>query len=116
MIKDTYTRKAKLVRVIDGDTIIANIDLGCHVNLEMTCRLDGINSPEKATFEGIKAKKYLEELLPVGTNLTVRTIKDRTEKYGRYLAIVFAEGVVTSINDLLKQAGLAIEYHGEKRV
>ena len=88
-----YEYRARITRVIDGDTVEAEIDLGFHVTLTVTLRLAGINAPEtrgKERPRGLAATRYLESLLDDLAGdmrvLTVRTRKDVTEKYGRYLA------------------------------
>lgn len=113
-----YEYAARLERVIDGDTIVLTFDLGFDVRFTHTVRLYGINAPEHDTDEGRAATRYLSRKLasPHGrpVSLLVRTIKDRTEKYGRYLAVVFnARGV--NVNDALVKAGHAKPYDGGKR-
>ena len=71
-LKETkmYTYKAKLVRVIDGDTIDAEIDLGFNVLIRQRIRLYGIDTPEARTRDlvekekGLAAKQRLTEILP----------------------------------------------------
>jgi micrococcal nuclease len=113
--KETYIRNATVLSVIDGDTVSLNVDLGCDITLDMRCRLDGINAPEKNTPEGKTAKAWIEKTLPAGADVVVQTVKDKKEKYGRYLAVVFLPGQTKSINDQLVEQGMAKEYHGEAR-
>lgn len=108
-----YEYRARITRVIDGDTVEAEIDLGFHVTLSVTLRLDGINAPETRGAErprGLAATRYLEALLDdlAGDTrlLTVRTRKDSTEKYGRYLAELIAGDV--NLNQALVAAGHAV--------
>ena len=66
-----YKYKAKVVRIIDGDTIDALIDLGFEVKLRKKVRLWGINAPEKrknTKKEALKAQGRLEELLKAGND------------------------------------------------
>lgn len=112
---DKYIRNAKVLRVVDGDTADFLVDLGCDVKLQMRCRLNGINSPEKNTAAGEAAKAWLENQLPVNKDVIVQTVKDRKEKYGRYLAVIFSDNSKISLNDIIKTQGFAVEYHGEKR-
>ena len=95
-----YSYPAEIIRVVDGDTInvrvtLADIDLGFGIHLNQThdikLRLAGINAPETSTKEGKTAADVLTKWLPVGGTCTVVTVKDRTEKYGRYLAWVYAD-------------------------
>lgn len=83
-----YFYRAKVLRIVDGDTVDLQIDLGFSVFIKQRCRLFGINAPEKrgATKEaGLAAQAFLESLVPVGAKLTIETIKDQQGKYGRYL-------------------------------
>ena len=91
-----YTYQAKLIEVIDGDTVDLLIDLGFGVHVKERCRLYGIDAPEMPTEAGKAAKAYLESLLGVATGeLFVATRKmprkpkEKTDKYGRYLAVLY---------------------------
>jgi micrococcal nuclease len=114
-----YEYRARIVRVVDGDTVHADVDLGCDVHVALTLRLAEINAPELATADGKASKAWLEKQLALTDNLvTVHTIKDHREKYGRYLAHVYSgqpgiSGV--SINDLMVAARMAVPYDGGKR-
>jgi hypothetical protein len=55
----TYLYEAKIIEVIDGDTLILNLDLGFLVNKEQRVRLAGINCPEMAMDEGQSAFHFL---------------------------------------------------------
>lgn len=115
--KDEYIRRAKLIEVTDGDTVILDTDLGCDLHHKMKCRLSGINAPEKNTTAGQTAKAFLMRLLLGHTeNLIIKTYKDEKEKYGRYLAVIYLpteEGM--SVNQMMIDAGHAVVYNGEKR-
>ena len=114
--KETYIRNAKISRIIDGDTIVLDVDLGCSTFVNMTARLEGINAPEKNTPEGLIAKKYLEDKMPAGTPVVVQTTKDKKEKYGRYLATVYLNKETVSLNDQLIKQQQAVAYDGGKRI
>ena len=61
-----YEYRARITRVIDGDTVEAEIDLGFRVSLEVVLRLVGINTPEVHGPDrprGLAAKGHLSELL-----------------------------------------------------
>ena len=84
-----YRYRATLRRVIDGDTVDCDVDLGFRIQTRRRFRLLGINAPEKRrpTYDaGIAAKQHLESLLELYGLAEVRTHKDRTGKYGRFLA------------------------------
>ena len=112
-----YTYKARLIRVIDGDTVDAEIDLGFDVFVRQRIRLYGINTPESRTTDlvekekGLAAKQRLIELLP--REFVVETILNKRGKYGRVLGILKVAGedeTLTNINDLLVEEGHAVRY------
>ena len=90
-----YTYAAKLIEVIDGDTVDLFIDLGFGVHVKERCRLYGIDAPEMPTAQGQAAKACLESLigaameLYVATRKMTRKTKEKTDKYGRYLAVLY---------------------------
>lgn len=93
-----YEYAAKVIRVKDGDTVVLDIDLGFKTTVQEVFRLYGpdpsgdmgINAPELSTESGQAAKKFLEDMLTKQDgSLIIHTIKDRKEKYGRYLAVIY---------------------------
>ncbi|QDP46343.1 MAG: putative nuclease-like protein [Prokaryotic dsDNA virus sp.] len=121
-----YTYNIKLLRVIDGDTIDAQIDLGFDVSVKKRIRFLGVNTPESRTRDleekarGLAAKDRVKQLLE-GTN-TIRLVSHGVGKYGRCLgelSIDVLDGkeclTMISINELLIKEGHAVEYHGGKR-
>ena len=109
-----YTYKAHVLRTIDGDTCELDVDLGFSIHVRQHVRLLGINAPEHDTAEGKKAAAYLSGMIPNGVELTVETVRDKSEKYGRTLGkLVLKDGRV--VNDEMVKAGLAKPYFGGKR-
>jgi len=114
-----YTYKAKLDRVIDGDTIDANIDLGFDVTIHKRIRLTGIDTPESRTRDleekarGLASKARLVELLGDG-NFMLESRE--VGKFGRVLGTIYtiAEQSI-NINDTLVEEGYAVEYYGGKK-
>lgn len=109
-----YEYKANVVRVIDGDTIIVNIDLGFDSwKFNQRIRLLGINAPELKGItkaNGLKSKEFLESLfVDVNGSVVLHTAKDSTDKYGRYLADVFVSYISQSINEYLVACGMAVK-------
>lgn len=100
-----YKYRAEIVRVVDGDTVDAEVDLGFDVRLSARFRMQGINAPEKNTQDGKKSLARLTELLPVGSQVVVQTTKDKREKYGRYLGTFLVAG--KSVNQQLVDEGFA---------
>jgi endonuclease YncB( thermonuclease family) len=114
-----YEYRATLIRVIDGDSLHATLDLGLDIRHDVTLRLAHINTPElndkdaSVRAKALEARKFLIDRLPIGVNaLTIRTIKDRQEKYGRYLAEIVSADGTTTVNEQLLNAGLAVPYEG----
>ena len=85
--KPSYTYKAHLKRVIDGDTLEVLIDLGFSSYSTQRLRLKGIDTPELPTLEGMKAKKFVEKSLKDSKFLIIKTHSH--DKYDRYLVDVF---------------------------
>ena len=111
-----YEYSAKLVRVVDGDTVDLEVDLGFSITVRDRFRLDGIDTPERGQKGFQKAKTFLTRLLK-DKELVVRTAKAK-EKYGRYLAEIFVEfagPIDTSVNAILVAKKLAVPYDGGKK-
>jgi len=94
-----FEYNARVVRVIDGDTLEVDIDMGFSTVLHKEkVRLLGIDTPELRAKDlderkrAQEAKAFVEELLPEGTEVVLRTKKDKKGKYGRYLADVWLDG------------------------
>jgi micrococcal nuclease len=107
-----YEYAARLVRVVDGDTWILDIDLGCSVWLHSQ-RIRGarINAPEMSTDAGKAAKTYAESWFAENApdnRVVLRTEKDRNDNYGRLLGTVSSQGRV--LNTDLVQSGNATVY------
>ena len=100
------------VSIHDGDTLHCGVDLGCDVSVNMTIRLYGINAPELSTPEGKVAKTFVQQWFayhcPTG-GFILQTIKDRREKYGRYLGIVLSQDG-GNLNDDMVSSGNAVVY------
>lgn len=107
-----YHYRAIVVNVYDGDTINVNIDLGLSTWInDEKIRLARINAPElksKEREKGLKSRDFLRDLL-LNKKVIIQTIKDRKEKYGRYLAEIWIEdkGKYINVNDLLVEKKLA---------
>jgi|TARA_R100001082_G_C4347598_1_gene153008 micrococcal nuclease len=121
-----YTYKATLDRVIDGDTIDVNIDLGFDISVKKRVRFLGINTPESRTRDleekkrGLAAKDRVKSILNENSSFIIES--KEVGKFGRVLGEVFINTVDTieseeniSLNELLKNEGHAVEYHGGKR-
>jgi micrococcal nuclease len=120
-LKDPYIYRIKQVlKVVDGDTIDASIDLGFDISLEKRIRLAGIDTPESRTADinekkyGLQSKEWLKHQLEGATNIIIKTeLPDSTEKYGRILGYLFVgNDDLHSLNEKMITEGMAWEYDG----
>lgn len=113
-MSDTWTYpRCKAIKVSDGDTATLDVDCGLATHRIIVVRLAHIDAPELHAEFGVAAKARLEKLLERAP-LTVTTIRDRTEKYGRMLAVIVnADGV--NVADQLVVDGLGHPYEGGRR-
>jgi micrococcal nuclease len=127
MDKDPYIYRIKSVlKVVDGDTIDAAIDLGFDISLTKRIRLAGVDTPESRTTDanekklGLEVKEWLKKKLEGQTDIIVKTeLPDSTEKYGRILGHLFigdkevsAVNKKKSVNQMMIDEGYAWEYDG----
>jgi endonuclease YncB( thermonuclease family) len=118
--KDPYIYRIKSVgRVVDGDTIDADIDLGFDISLTKRIRLAGIDTPESRTRDlkekelGIDAKNWLKHRLEDADDIIIRTeLPDSTEKYGRIIGHLYINGEDVSLNNQMITEGYALAYDG----
>lgn len=108
-----YQYRAIVTSVYDGDTLNVDIDLGFDVWLKnQTVRLYGINAPEMKGKDkplGEKSRDRLRELV-LSKEIILETIKDKKEKYGRWLGVLTIDN--KNINNLLLEEKLATSYVG----
>jgi micrococcal nuclease len=100
-----------VIRVIDGDTLILDIDLGMRIHTQQVVRLLGVNTPEivgESRAAGLAAKEWVELELARHDKLLIETHLDKNDKYGRLLATVWL-----SDNETLNEAIIA-DGHGVK--
>lgn len=110
-----FTYEATLLRLVDGDTLWLRCDLGFRVFHDVDVRLAGLNAPELHTVEGEAAKLWVQNWFTGHPGpYIVHTDRDRTEKYGRYLATVVAPDGHSLTADLLAD-GIAQVYNGGPR-
>jgi micrococcal nuclease len=113
----------KVTKVVDGDTIDVDIDLGFDISFSSRVRLAGIDTPESRTTDkaektlGLEAKAYLKNAIDNAKTVVIKTEKmDSSEKYGRILGWVFLDGSTKSINDQMIADGHAWGYMGDTKV
>lgn len=101
-----YQYNATVSYVVDGDTLALDVDLGFFVWVRMSCRLLGIDAPEKNTVAGDAAKLYLSKMLPPGTAVVIDSV--HADKYGgRFDAKVWKAETGENVADTLVKAGQA---------
>ncbi len=98
---------ATVVRVIDGDTIVLDLDLGWHITRQEPCRIRGVNAPERGTPQGRVATAWAREQLPVGLRVMFTSLE--LDKYGRPLGDIDYGDRKTYGVELLA-AGMAVPY------
>ena len=116
-------RIKKVLKVVDGDTIDVDIDLGFNISYYQRVRLAGIDTPESRTTDkeekilGLEVKDRVKHLIDNAKTVVIRTEKpDSSEKYGRILGWLYLDGAETSVNHALIADGFAWEYMGDAKV
>ena len=123
-----YEYQCKIVRVVDGDTVDVDIDLGFGVWMKkQRIRLYGVDTPESRTRDleekkyGLAAKKFVENHLPVGSKQTLRTKLDDRGKFGRILGEFVlttqweGKDIPTTINEQLVRQRYGVKYFGQSK-
>ena len=118
--KDPYIYRIRSIhKVVDGDTIDADIDLGFDISLTKRIRLAGVDTPESRTADanekkyGLESKEWLKKKVEGAKNILIKTeLPDSTEKYGRIIGHLFINDQDTSLNDQMIVEGYAWEYDG----
>mgnify|MGYP003644425200 CR=1 FL=1 len=122
-----YEYRCTIRRVVDGDTVDVDINLGFDVVLaNQRIRLYGIDTPESRTRDlvekkyGLFAKNYVLSMLPVGSLQTLETVKDDAKgKYGRILGKFTVRDPKTEvechIHDLMVREYIGVRYFGQSK-
>ena len=115
-----YTYKAIVDRVVDGDTVDVDIDLGFGIWYnKQRIRLLGVDTPEYRTSDteekifGTLAKEIVEGFCPVGKEIILQTELDGKGKFGRILGIIVSDD--TNVNDYLIENHYAVAYEGQSK-
>ena len=119
-----YEYRVDIVKVVDGDTVDVDIDLGFGVMLnDERVRMMGIDTPESRTKDlaekklGLEAKEYLKYKIKDAKSIKIKTEKmDSSEKYGRILGWLFIDDQSVSINEQMISDGYAWGYLGDTKV
>ena len=106
-----YKYRAIITDVYDGDTCTADIDLGFGIWMrKQKLRLFGIDTPELRGEEkerGIEVRDFVSDII-LGQEVIIQSERDKSGKYGRWLATIWIDGV--NINQLLLNEGMAEKY------
>ena len=105
-----YDYKATVVKIVDGDTIDVDIDLGFYMVTRQRLRINRIDTPERGQDGFHEATDRVKELCPVGSQVVVSTSK--AGKFGRWIAEVTTTylGHEINLSDQMLLEGLAKEY------
>jgi micrococcal nuclease len=118
-----YQYKCKINKVLDGDTVDIDLDLGFNIILaNQRVRMAGIDTPESRTTNkeekprGLLSKKKLTEKLPVGSWQIIETQRsdNNDDKFGRILGVFILEDG-TKVNDWLIKNNYAVPYKGDNK-
>ena len=118
--KDPYIYRIKqITKVVDGDTIDADIDFGFDISLTKRIRLAGVDTPESRTADanekkyGLQSKEWLKHKVENAEHILIKTeLPDSTEKYGRIIGHLFVNDQESSLNDQMIVEGYAWTYDG----
>ena len=115
-----YEYGCQVTRVVDGDTIDVDLDLGFNIHHKCRVRLYGIDTPESRTrnldekARGKLASKFLEKSISEGKEVLIRTeLKDSKGKFGRVLGTVVVDGI--DVNNQMVMNHLAVRYTGQSK-
>lgn len=117
---ELFQYKAIINRVVDGDTIDVDCDLGFGIwKNKMRVRLLGVDTPEKRTRDlvekrfGLLATAIVEGFCPEGKEIIIRTVLDNKGKFGRILGTIFVDDL--NLNDYLIENRYAVKYEGQSK-
>lgn len=110
-----YQYKIKNIKkIVDGDTLDIEIDLGFNLVITQRIRLKDVNAPETKTLNqeekinGLVAKEWLKNILSQENELIIETTKE--DKYGRMLGTLYVLGDSISLNEKMLNEGIAKPY------
>ena len=126
-----YEYRAKILRVVDGDTVDVDIDLGFGVWMHKErVRMMGIDTPESRTRDkvekkfGLASKEYVKAYLPIGSMQILKTEidksgEDKKGKFGRILGdfLVYdsKEDAKKKLTEIMISQGYGVAYHGQSK-
>jgi len=116
-----YEYRCKVLRVVDGDTVDVDIDLGFGIVLkDERVRIMGIDTPESRTRDkvekkfGLASKKYLKDNIAIAKDVVCKThVRDARGKFGRVLGEIWCDG--TNMNKQMIEENMAVAYYGDNK-
>jgi len=118
---EPFCYNATVVRIVDGDTIRLDIDLGFDIVLRnQSVRLYKVDTPECRTRDlkekaaGLLAKEVVQNLIAIGERVFIRTKLDTKGKFGRLLGTIVTTDNI-NINEHLIDNNYAVEYYGQSK-
>tara|TARA_Y100000389_G_scaffold202909_1_gene249705 strand:- start:521 stop:967 length:447 start_codon:yes stop_codon:yes gene_type:complete len=120
-VQDPFLYKCVIQRIVDGDTVDIDIDLGFGIWLRKErVRVAGIDTPEKRTRDkiekmfGLAATAKAHKLIPEGSECIVRTRRDKAGKYGRTMGdFVMTDGRLYT--EVMIETHHAVPYEGQAK-
>jgi micrococcal nuclease len=100
---------AQIVKIVDGDTVDVEFDLGFHLKFKQRVRLHGVNTPERGQLGYKEATEFLTKYL---NNYCTLDLEQTTDKYGRYIAWIYVDAVL--INYEIIKNGFGVPYMEEQ--
>ena len=119
-----YHYPCKIIKIVDGDTVDVDIDLGFGVWMKnQRIRMYGIDAPESRTSNqtekvyGVASKRFLEGMCDDKNGLVLRTHKDKKGKFGRILGELWrtTDYADQSINEYMIEKYHAVRYMGQSK-
>ena len=114
-----YEYKCNITRVVDGDTVDAEIDCGFDIIFKSRIRLYGIDTPESRTRDldekarGKLASQFIKDKIAKAELVKVKTKLDKKGKFGRVLGSIIADD--EDLNESMVQNYLAVAYFGQSK-
>ena len=114
-----YEYKCHITRIVDGDTVDANIDCGFDIIFKSRIRLYGVDTPESRTRDldekarGKMASAFLQEQINKAELVKVKTKLDKKGKFGRVLGSIIADDI--DLNQAMIEKNLAVAYFGQSK-
>ena len=114
-----YRYKVSVTRVVDGDTVDVDIDLGFGMTYKkQRVRMKGIDTPESRTRDleekkfGLASKEFLKEQLK---DQEIELVSHDKGKFGRILGELFVGSSTYSINRIMIDNHHAVPYDGQSK-